>query len=500
MQKIKSILALYIIMIKKTKIVATIGPASDNRETLEKMVLAGMNVARINFSHGTHESNGKVIDMVQEISREMNAPIGIIADLQGPRIRTLVEEDVEVKNGDFIEVYDVSSDKSKVKAQMSKVKIKSQKFIGLDWPGIIKDIEAGNDILIEDGLKRLRVTEKMDDLLIAEVIAGGVIKNHKGVNIPDAKLKIGAVTEKDEDDLRFALEKEVDFVALSFVSTAREIEETREKMKKILGRDHDIPHIVSKIERKEAIKNIDELIEASDVIMVARGDLGIEMDESKVVLYQKEIIKKCLAKVKPVIVATQMMDSMISNPIPTRAEVADVSNAVIDHTDATMLSGESANGKYPVEAVATMAKIISDVEESRFDDYVPGHIEIENHKDSEYRGVIASAWKMAQSTQARGILSTTVAGTTARLISNYRMEKLNLAATNSIKVYNQLSIAWGVEPYYFKKREKPEKMIEFMMKVAKKEEKLQKGDKIVEVINDAEHDEKVLMVGLKEVK
>jgi pyruvate kinase len=478
-------------MNKKTKIVATIGPASDNKETLEKLVKAGMNVVRINFSHGTHESNGKVIDIVREISQEINVPVGIIADLQGPRIRTVVDEDVDMIRGESIGVYDISFDKSKIEIQ---------KCIGLDVPGIINDIEIGNEILIEDGLKRIKITERRDNILIGEVIAGGIVKNHKGVNIPDAKLKIPAVTEKDEEDMAFALKKEVDFVALSFVSNAREIEETRQKMKKMLGRDFDIPQIISKIERKEAIKNIDELVKASDVIMVARGDLGIEMDESKVVIYQKEIISKCLSQVRPVIVATQMLDSMINNPIPTRAEVADVSNAVIDHTDATMLSGESASGKYPVEAVAMMAKIIADTEESSFDDYVPSHIEIENHRDSEYRGVIASAWKMAKSTEAKGILSTTVSGTTAKLISNYRMEKINMTGTNSFKVYNQLAIVWGVEPYHFGKKERTKKMVDLMIKIAKEEGRFQKKDKVVEVINDETDEEKILMVGLKEVK
>jgi pyruvate kinase len=473
------------------------------------MAKAGMNVVRINFSHGTHESNGKVITMAREISKELDTPIGIIADLQGPRIRTSVEKDIEIVTGELIVVSDtsvspnfqflISNFESIPNGQISNLKTSSKKIF-LDWPGIISDMQVGENILIEDGLKRLKVAEKGENFLVAEVINGGVIKNHKGVNVPDSTLHFGAVTKKDEEDLAYAMSREVDFVALSFVSNGREIEETREKMKKILGRETDIPHIISKVERKEAMKNIDEIIEASDVIMVARGDLGIELDESKVVIYQKEIIKKCLQKAKPVIVATQMLDSMIGNPIPTRAEVADVSNAVIDHTDATMLSGESANGKFPVEAIATMAKIIADTEETTFDDYIPTHIEIENHMDSEYRGVIASAWKMAMSTGAKAILSTTVAGTTARLISNYRTEKLDLVATKSEKVYNQLSIVWGVEPYHFAKKEGPQKMIDQMIKKAKEKEKLEKGDKIVVVINEDLKDEKTLTVGFREIK
>lgn len=476
-------------MHKKTKIIATIGPASDKGEILKKMVESGLNVVRINFSHGTYESNGKVIEVVRELSQAANVPIGVMADLQGPRIRTMVDEDVELKAGEKVIIFDSSDEYHG-----------TEKSIGLDWPGIIKNIELENHILIEDGLKRLKVIKKEENFLEAEVTNGGIVKNHKGVNLPDSNLKIGAVTKKDEEDLAYALKEEVDFVALSFISSAQEIEDAREKIKNILKRDYDLPQIVSKIERKEAMRNIDEIISASDVVMVARGDLGIEMEESKVVLYQKEIIAKCLAKAKPVIVATQMLDSMIENPIPTRAEVSDVSNAVIDHTDATMLSGETASGKHPVESVDTMAKIIADTEESSFDDYVPVHIEIEDRLYSEYLGVIASAWKMAKTTGAKAILSTTVAGTTARLISNYRMEKLNLVATASQKVYNQLSIVWGAEPYYFGKKEKAEKMIDRLIAESMKEGKLAKGDKCVVVVNDENQDEKILSVGLKEIK
>jgi len=271
------------------------------------MIKAGMNVARINFSHGTHESNGKVIDTLQELRKEFGVSLGIMADLQGPRIRTVVEKDVEIKNGEYILVSDISVDlnfqfsifnftQSQPKADPPMAEISndqiSNKRIFLDSPGIISDIEIGENILIEDGLKKLNVVEKGEGFVIARVLNGGTVKNHKGVNVPDSKIKIPAVTEKDMEDLEFALKKDVDFVALSFVSTAGEIKETREKIKKMLGRENDLPGIVAKIERKEAIKNIDEIIAETDVIMVARGDLGIEMDESKVVIYQKEIIGK----------------------------------------------------------------------------------------------------------------------------------------------------------------------------------------------------------------
>lgn len=474
---------------KRTKIVATIGPASQTKEALRQMIMSGMNVARINFSHGTHESNGEVIDFVKELREEMGIPVGIMADLQGPRIRTVVEEDIELEKGDTVGVYDVSSDKSKLSFGVDKI-------MGLDVPGIVNDIEKGNEILIEDGLKKIKVTEKKGQYLLAEVMEGGVVKNHKGVNIPDAKLHIPVVTEKDEKDLKFALEKEVDFVALSFVGSASEIRETREKIKKMLGREENIPWMVSKIERKEAIKNIDEIILESDVVMVARGDLGIELPETKVVIYQKEIIFKCLERVRPVIVATQMLDSMIENPIPTRAEVSDVSNAVIDHTDATMLSGESANGKFPVKSIEMMSRIISDVEESKLDNFVP-HISDEKIF-SDYASVISGAYKLAKNSDAKAILAVSRFGCTARSISNFRPEKFILAATGSLKTYNQLSIVWGVEPYLFDK-EKPEDYIELMIKQAKKEKKIKKGDKIVEIIGGTFGEEQTRLIGIKEI-
>jgi len=263
--------------------------------------------------------------------------------------------------------------------------------------------------------------------LTAKVVNGGIIKNHKGVNLPDSELHFGAVTEKDKKDLEFALKNEVDFMALSFVSNAQEILETRENIKTILGRDADLPQIVAKIERKEAINNIDEIIGAVDVIMVARGDLGIELEESKVILYQKEIIAKCLRAAKTVIVATQMLDSMINNPIPTRAEVSDVSNAVIDHTDAVMLSGESASGKYPIEAVETMTKIIKDTEDSPFDDINPGYLDENIFND--YASIINSAHEMAKSSRAKAIVLFSETGFSARMIAHHRPTQLIIVGT-----------------------------------------------------------------------
>ncbi len=326
----------------------------------------------------------------------------------------------------------------------------------------------------------------------------GVIKNHKGVNIPDADLDIPVVTEKDENDLKFLLSKDIDFIALSFVGKAQDVLGLREKIKEILGREENLPQIVSKIERKEAIRNIDEIIEASDVIMVARGDLGIEMEESKVVIYQKEIIGKCLRANKPVIVATQMLNSMIENPLPTRAEVSDVSNAVIDHVDSVMLSGESANGKYPTEAVKIMSKIIKDTEDSPFDD-VSSKPMIAREKFSEYVSVINSAYEMAKNSNARAILMFTFSGTTARMMSWHRLgDKLMLVATSQEKTFHQLSIIWGIRAYLVGKEEQDD-FVKILCQKGIEEKILKKNDSIVVVMGKLPSGEKMRLVGIRKV-
>ena len=464
-------------MSQKTKIVATIGPASDSKEKLQKMMEAGMDVARINFSHGTHASNGQSINNIKDLRKEMEIPFGIMADLQGPRIRTVVQADVEIKTRELILISDVfyapNFQFSIFNFQsISNDKISNDKKIILDVGKIIDSIEVGNEILIEDGTMEIVVREKNNGVLLGEVINGGIVKNHKGVNIPDAKLSLPILTAKDEADLQFVLEQEVDFVALSFVGKAREIINVREKIKKILGRENNLPQIVSKIERKEALKNIEEIIEASDVVMVARGDLGIETPESEVAIHQKEIIAKCLQAAKPVIVATQMMDSMIKNPIPTRAEVSDVSNAVIDHADAVMLSGESANGQYPVEAIAMMNEIILKTEASPFDD-------VKRNCPSRYKKYIP-ALQLIQKSSQKDIAFFSTDGILALLASNCRKEQNLIVGTNNFKVYNQLALVWGIGAYFFKEQD-ASKIIDLTMEKAQKERKIDKIEEVLRV-------------------
>lgn len=462
-------------MFKKTKIVATIGPASDSKEKLKKMIEAGMNVARINFSHGTHASNGQSINNLKELRKEMDVPIGIMADLQGPRIRIMVDEEVKIEKGEIIFITDNRKDLN-VKVQISNDKSSSNdkiKKIGLDIKGIINSIEIGNEILIEDGTMKLKVVKKEKEYLEAEVMVGGIVKNHKGVNIPDAKLTLPILTVKDEADLRFVLEQEVDSIALSFVGNGQEMEMVRQKVRDILKRDVDLPQLVSKIERKEALKNIDEIIQASDVVMVARGDLGIETPESEVAIHQKEIVAKCLQYSKPVIVATQMLDSMIEKPVPTRAEVADVSNAVIDHADAVMLSGESANGQYPVEAIAMMNEIILKTEASPFDD-------VKRNFSKEYEKYIPTLELIQRSAQKNVVLFS-ADGVLALLASNCRKEQNLLVGTNNFKVYNQLALVWSVNAYFFAEQDSS-KIIDLTLEKAQKEGIIAKSEEVLKII------------------
>ena len=471
---------------KKTKIVATIGPASESMEVLRKMIKSGMNVARLNFSHGEHSWHKQVIKTIRQAADDLGANVGILADLQGPRIRIHTSQDIELRKGEEVLVSDI-----KYKKVISDF---SSKIFYLDHPGIIDGIEAGNEILIEDGIIKIRISKKEKNLLRAEVIDPGVVKNHKGVNLPGAKINIGVITSKDEKDLKFALDEDVDFVALSFVSSAKDIRNLRKKIGKKAKRKNSLPQIVAKIERKEAIDNLEEIIEESDVIMVARGDLGIEMNESKVVLHQKNIIIKSLKRTTPVIVATQMLNSMIENPRPTRAEVSDVCNAVIDHADAVMLSGESANGKYPIESVKAMNEIIESTEQSPFDDI---YKTIDIYLPSEYAAVIRGAYELANSYGAKAIALMSLSGFTARLISHFRPDQKLIVATNNRKTFNQFSLLWGVEGYLFPKSEKLDGLIEKMIEKAKKEKKINKGDDIVLFVGRDEKRKKVRLVGVR---
>lgn len=474
---------------KQTKIVATIGPASESKETLRKMVEAGMNVVRLNFSHGEYAWHKMVIDRVRELSHELNTPIGILADMQGPRIRTEVIESIKVQEGTRVRVSDISQKENLPEA--------GDATMLLDMAGIISGVKVGHAILIEDGLVELTVTEVADAYVIALGKNDGVIKNRKGVILPDSELVLDILSPKDKKDLHFVIEEGVDFVGLSFVGTASDIEHVRVVMKEMFPENTHFPKLVSKIERKEAIKNLTALVKASDAVMVARGDLGVEMPESEVAILQKQIIAESLRAAKPVIVATQMLKSMTENPRPTRAEVSDVSNAVIDHADAVMLSEESAMGKYPVEAIVMMAEIIGKTEESPFDDLYQT-LNLNFH--SEYATMMRSVYELAKSFHTKAILLLSMSGYTARLLAHFRPESKMFVATNSRNTWNELALVWGIDPYLFEDNQKLDTFIKCLMQEIKKDGKLSVGDQVVAFHGRTPAEDNMRLVGIQEIR
>jgi pyruvate kinase len=477
---------------KSTKIVATIGPASESREVLKEMIRAGLNVCRLNFSHNVHEWHQSMIATIRALSSELDKPVGILGDLQGPRIRTTVEGEVEVEVGQtvaFVERKDVESAPSATPAETT---------IGIDCPNIIEKMSVGNKILIEDGTKKFEVLETKDGYVTARVLSGGVIHNHKGVNLPEVDVPLPILTEKDEKDLAFLVKQKVDFIALSFVRSAEEILMVKAKIRELNGGE-DGPKVISKIERKEAIESIEEIVKATDGVMVARGDLGIEMDESKVVIYQKKIIKECLLYAKPVIVATQMLASMEHNALPTRAEVSDVTNAVIDHTDAVMLSGESAMGKYPLEAVSIMSEIARNTEESPFDD-IPTALDV-ICEGQEQADVLRGVYELSKGSGIKAVLLFSRQGFTAQLISHFRPKVPIYVATDNERVYYQMALLWGVKSFYAKGEMTPRERVDAMIADVKKDGWLEKGDRVVVVLGRAEEEGgEMQLVGVREIQ
>ena len=477
---------------KNTKIVATIGPASEEKETLRQMIEAGMNVARLNFSHGDYTWFEMVINRVRELSEELRTPVAILADMQGPRIRVEVDADVVLKKGERIHVSDISHRETFAK---SKVKYP---MCYLDVPKMASALQVGDSILIEDGIVALQVVAKHGAHAVeAAALADCRIKNRKGVILPDTPLDLPILSEKDLRDLAFVLGQGVDYVGLSFVGSAGDIKIARDEMRKVVGEEAELPLIVAKIERKEAIKHLKSILKVTDAVMVARGDLGIEMPESEVIILQKEIIRESLRMMRPVIVATQMMQSMVNNARPTRAEVSDVSNAVIDHTDAVMLSEESAMGKYPVETVAMMAEIIRKTEESSFNDV---YQELDINMKTEYAAVIRSAYHLSQSFKTKAILLLSMSGFTARLVSHFRPETEILVATDSKKTWRELALVWGIQPFNFEGDEARDHYIDRMIEEAKKKDQLAVGDDTVVFLGRTPDRRTIDLVGIRRVR
>ena len=416
---------------RRTKIVCTIGPATRSPENLRLLVEAGMNVARLNFSHGSHQQHAEVIASLRAIARELDTPLALLQDLSGPKVRvgTIAGDGVQLRPGATatLTLADVPGDESE---------------INLPVPEIFEAVGSGTHLMLDDGLLELRVRSKRADALVCEVIVGGLLTSNKGVNVPGVSLPIAAVTDKDLDDLRFGIAQKVDYVAASFVRTASDIAVLRGVCEAARAK---IP-LIAKIEKHEAVQNIDAIMEAVDGIMVARGDLGVEVPIDEVPVIQKMLIHKANRAGKPVITATQMLDSMIRNPRPTRAEVSDVANAIFDGTDAVMLSGETAVGLYPFETVRMMARIATHTEGSIDYGSILDRKERFDTGQSITGAVGQATCDIAHDLNCAAILTASATGRTARVVSRYRPRAPIICATNLRETYQRLALVWGVHP------------------------------------------------------
>ena len=448
----------------KTKIVATLGPATDTNEKIKELIVEGVDVFRINFSHGDKEQHKETIQRIKTISEELSYPVSILQDLQGPKIRLgkLKAGKAFLKNGaEFI--------------LTTKEILGDEHICSITFPSVIKDITTDQLIYINDGLIKLKVKKITDDKVYTTVIEGGEISDHKGVNFPNTRLSIPAITEKDKEDLKFGLDNGVDFVALSFVKIPEDVIELRNLMQQY-GR---IVPIISKIEKWEAVENIEKIVDVSDGIMVARGDLGVEIPVEEVPIIQKKIISISNKKGKPVITATQMLNSMIESPVPTRAEVTDVSNAIFDGTDAVMLSNETAVGKFPIESVRVMRNIIKNTEKSaifkKFLKTKPEEPIEKNVSDA----IAISANNIANVVNAKIIVSATESGRTAILVSKHKPNVPVIALTPKEETLKFLILKWGVIPFKVNAFKTVDEILQKAVEIAKETKLAKKGDIIV---------------------
>ena len=450
---------------KKTKIVCTIGPASESPEILEELIEAGMNVARLNFSHGDHDEHLARIKRIREISEKLEQPVGIMLDTKGPEIRThkMAEDVVHITKGDTVRV------------SMKEVAGTKEKF-SVSYEHLIHDVEVGMQILLDDGLIELQIKEIDfdNDEIVTTALNTGVLKDNKGVNVPGASLNLPGLTEKDRSDILFGLENGINFIAASFVRRTSDVLEIKEILE-----ENDSLHvqIIPKIENQEGVDNLDEIISVSDGLMVARGDLGVEIPVEEVPIVQKQMIDKCRSAGKPVITATQMLDSMQQNPRPTRAEASDVANAIFDGTDAIMLSGETAAGSYPVEAVRTMSNIAVRTEMSLLDQDAYALRAFDQSDTTEAIG--QAVGHTAKNLKIGTIVAATESGHTARMISKYRPKADIVAMTFSKEAALNLTLKWGVQPYVAEKPESTDDMFNLAARFVVEEEFAKEGDLIL---------------------
>jgi len=450
----------------RTKIVATMGPASTNKDILLSMIKAGVNVCRLNFSHGRPSDHQKTIDTIREINEQYKVNVGILADLQGPKIRIGLVKDggIHLVNG-------------------TQIHITTQECIGDDnriyitYETFPQDVRPNEIILLDDGKIQMRVIEtNRKDSVLCEVVHGGILTSRKGVTLPNTKVSIPSLTEEDLVNLEFALQNDIEWIGLSFVRTGEDIVE----LKRIIARSGKSARVIAKVEKPEAIDNIDAIVAATDGVMVARGDLGVEMPLEEVPLLQKMIIRKCREASKPVIVATQMLESMITTPRPTRAEVNDVANSVLDGADAVMLSGETSVGEFPVIVIETMAKIVRNVEELGY----PFNTTLEpaaplNPANYLSDALCGSAVYLAEHTNAVGIISMTVSGYTAFEISSHRPKAGTYIFTSNKNLLKALSLVWGVRAFYYDKLESTDQTIADVNEILKSEHLIEVGDVVI---------------------
>ena len=451
---------------KKTKIVATLGPASSSKEVLKQMIIEGVNVCRLNFSHGSYDDHAKVIDVIRELNTELGYNVAILADLQGPKIRVheVADNGIELVNGNEL-IFSIE----KCLGTAEKVSI--------SYPNLPMDVKPGELMLLDDGKLVVEVVKSDGKKNVTtRIIHGGTLSSNKGVNLPNTKISLPSLTEKDRKDLDFALSKNVDWIGLSFVRSARDIIE----LKHVISVARSNARVIAKIEKPEALEDIDEIIRSSDGLMVARGDLGVEIPMQQVPLIQKMLIRKCLQHAKPIIVATQMMESMITNISPTRAEVNDVANAVLDGADAVMLSGETSVGRFPVKVIETMSQIVTEME--TFEGiYNKEEIPEKNQNRFISDSICFNACRLSQRVESKGIVTMTFSGYTAYKISSQRPKAPIFVFTGNRQILTQLNLVWGVQGFYYDKTVSTDHTIADIKYMLKKEGLLNEGDLVINI-------------------
>ena len=455
-------------MTRKAKIVATIGPASQSESILERLILGGMNVARMNFSHGTHEQHAERIALIRKVSERLGVSIGILQDLQGPKIRVgALEEPVQLTEGEVLTLY----------AAESTPPESGGKKIPVDFRQLFDSVRTSDRLLLDDGRLALEVVSCKDrNALTAKVIVGGPLSSHKGINLPGIRLRISGFTEKDEADLAFGISQEVDAVAISFVRTADDVRKVRYAMERF-SKGGRMPMLIAKLEKPEAMDNLEEILDNVDGVMVARGDLGVELPPERVPALQKHIIRTANARAKLVITATQMLESMITNPLPTRAEASDVANAIFDGTDAVMLSAETASGKYPVEAIQMMDRIVREAE-THFIEWGTEQAVL-GFEHSDAASMARAAQALANDKNVTAVACFTTQGRTAWLMSKIRPRVPVMAFTPDQKTFYRMSFMWGVRPQQVQFANSLEEMLDHVDGALMRSDVVQSGDQVV---------------------